>query len=611
MRPGDGARAGRPDAVRAIAADLSGRRLGDDAGTRLSGATERLGEQAGRGVSVDRILALVQAVSAPTRLVQLTDHGWGAALERYGSRLAHLARAAGLADRNLAEARGAGAPGRPRSEARIAGAVAVASALGAEAAGEAAAAALGRLRELDGERTDADADAARAIDDRRREYAAIRAALPRAPRSSAGATAVVAMPDGSRLRLTAARLAALRDPASVAAAWDRLDAAQRARLAADAPGLIGNLEGIPLRDRDRANRSTARAYREELVRQLGVFDLVESRPGAEGLLAQERSRLREEIRSLDAILGDRAGVDAYTVYDERGRAVPRAGVVLVAFHPLRDSVVTFHGALDPVTGGVPPWMRHVGVLVPGTNSGLARFTADLDRGQDLLAASGGRAGFFVWRGAPAPEFAPPGHVLDPARPEYAEVAGPRLAAFVNGLRLPPGASVVPIGHSHGAAVLGAAEARGLDADRVVYVAPAGLGHGSRGLSDFPRTADRPHFVLQARNDAVVGWNQGLDLPGWLGLGHGSVHPLRAPGVIRLETGELVDGDPSSGAVERVGGVAAHSAVFTPGSTSLRNIAAVVTGEPVTLFRPDPRPAPLARAAPLRCPSSTDLTGTGG
>ena len=72
---------------------------------------------------------------------------------------------------------------------------------------------------------------------------------------------------------------------------------------------------------------------------------------------------------------------------------------------------------------------------------------------------------------------------------------------------------------------------GLRADRIVYVAPAGLGHDVTGIADFPYTKDKPHFVLQARNDTVVGWNQGLSM---FNIGHGGTNPLDTPGVTRLE-----------------------------------------------------------------------------
>lgn len=175
------------------------------------------------------------------------------------------------------------------------------------------------------------------------------------------------------------------------------------------------------------------------------------------------------------------------------------------------------------------------------------------------------------------------HLAEASERGFADVAAPRLTAFVNSLRLPADTELVPVAHSYGASVLGGAEYLGLRADRVVYVAPAGLGHNVDGVDYFPETSDVPHFVLQARNDGVVGWNQGVS---GLGSGHGLTNPLWADDVIRLETGYLDADNPGGGTIESSGSIESHSSVFTPGSTSMRNITSAVEGKPVALYHPD-------------------------
>ncbi|MFV0433369.1 MAG: alpha/beta hydrolase [Leucobacter sp.] len=49
-------------------------------------------------------------------------------------------------------------------------------------------------------------------------------------------------------------------PETVAANWDRLDDAEKRRLIGEVPWVIGNLPGIPFRDRDRANRRVIEFY---------------------------------------------------------------------------------------------------------------------------------------------------------------------------------------------------------------------------------------------------------------------------------------------------------------------------------------------------------------
>lgn len=200
-----------------------------------------------------------------------------------------------------------------------------------------------------------------------------------------------------------------------------------------------------------------------------------------------------------------------------------------------------------------------------------------------MRGSGDKAAYFTWHGAPMPQF-DPNHALEAAARGYADEAAPRLASFTNSLSLNRWTDIVPIGHSYGAVVLAQAEGLGLRADRVMYVAPAGLGESASGVAAFPQTGDVHHFSLQARNDVVVGLIQGK-ISG-LGLGHGLADPLDGRDITRLETGYLDDDSPEEGTVETKNGVESHTAVFTPGSTAMKNITGVVTGDPVSLYHPD-------------------------
>lgn len=564
----------------------------------LSRAEAGLGASAGSAVSVERLRMLIEASVGPAGLTQAADEGFGARLDAYGAEMSDLAWQARRARDDLDAANGEVSRAQERlRQARASGD----GSAGAEwflgyavdLATERVAAARHRLAAVDEQRRGADASAAAAIDDRRAAYAAARQAMPPPPRVSAGVRVSVSMPDGTVHRVSAVELAALVDPGAIRAVWEAMTVPQRQQLIDDVPQLIGNLDGIPLRDRHTANVITAQAYRTELEHQLRMFPLLERQSGVKGMFDDQIADVRGEIRSIDAILGDRNSryehehneeasgqkFGEYRIYDENGRRTIQNGVTLVGFHPLRDSYVTFQGALDPVTGDVPAWMEAVGVVVPGTNSRLAGFTVDLDRGKDLFAKSGDRAGYVVWHGAPMPQFAPPDHVLEAAERGFVDVAAPRLASFSNNLPLPEGTDLVPIGHSYGGTTLATAESLGMAADRVVYVAPAGFGHGVEGLEDFPATGDVPHFVLQARNDWVVGTSQGAELPWW---GHGTSNPLHEPGITRLETGYLDVDDPSKGTIESTGPVQSHSTVFEPSSTSVWNITNVVKGDPVSL-----------------------------
>jgi hypothetical protein len=555
---GDSALAGDPDAVRDAGAWLKGRSIGGSVHLRLSAASGDLGAQSGAPVSVARLLTLIRASSGPAALVQHIDQDRASSVLTYGSALSDL----------HSQAR------------RLRGDI--------TAAADDSAATTHRLHALDEERMSRDSIAAQALDGSRAEYTRARNALPDPPRVPARVSITVSSPDGATRTYTALQLAQLTDPARIRETWDRLTPEQRRQLLEDSPELLGNLDGIPLRERNTANALTATAYRDELAQDMATFILLESESGQDPILSDEVTRLQGEIRSLDAILGDRngrygKGFGTYKTYDEDGNASTQNGVTIVGFSPLRDGYVTYQGPLDQVTGDIPSWVEQVGVLVPGTNAALSSFDTDVGRARALFNGSGKRSGYFTWHGAPMPRFDPPAHIADAAERGFADVAGARLAGFTNSLVRGSSTDVVLVGHSYGAAVVGEAERLGLRADRVVYVAPAGLGHGVTGLGDFPHTKDAPHFVLQARNDAVVGWNQGLE---GFGIGHGGVNPLTAPGVTRLETGYLDEEDPERGTIESVGGIDAHSAVFDRGSTAYHNIVGVVTGAPVTIYHPD-------------------------
>ncbi|MFK3835304.1 hypothetical protein [Microbacterium sp. NPDC087868] len=606
MTEGDVALAGNSGTVRDVGANLRGRTLAADVRTKLVSTYDLLaGDQSGQAASLDRLAIVVKAAQAPAELVHLSDQSWGDASESLGSQMEDIATRTRSERLTLAEAKATVMSKQDtldaydrtsdddddymRSRRGLARAV--------DHAEEAVSASQQRLTALDEERRGIDSTAATSIQSSLAQYSAARNAMPAVPHLSAGVSVSVTMPDGTTRSVSAVDLAGLKDPAAIRAVWDAMTSEQREALISDYPMLIGNLEGIPLRDRNTANAITAKAYRAELEKQIELFGLWDKGTDTHAM-GRTIDDLKNEVKSIDAMLGDRnekyldsdgkPTLGVYKVFDENGVERDQRGVIVVGFNPLRDSYITFQGALDPTTGDVPAWMDQTGVVIPGTNSRLAGFTDQINLGDDLMKESGDKSGYFVWHGAPMPRFDPMlGQILPPAQQGYADVAAPRLAAFVNSLRLPAGVDVVPVAHSYGAPVLGGAEYLGLKADRVVYVAPAGLGHNVDGIEDFPKTKDVPHFALQARNDAVVGWNQGLV---GLGLGHGPTNPLTTDGVTRLETGYLDADDPTSGTIEskNPGLVATHSTVFTPGSTSMRNITNAVQGDPVSLYHADER-----------------------
>lgn len=208
-----------------------------------------------------------------------------------------------------------------------------------------------------------------------------------------------------------------------------------------------------------------------------------------------------------------------------------------------------------------------------------------DRAEALYQGDAyGRTAVIQWAGGAFPQSIP-----GATSASYSHDLAPKLASFVNDLQSPSESTLTVLGHSYGGATVGVAQAEGMRADRILYVAAAGLGDGNSGLTDFPHTADVPQYSLMARNDSVVGAIQ----PSFMDWVHGP-STLDTPGVVRLESGRIDASDPESTWLEGYNtpgnwsppAFDSHSTVLEPGSTSFQNIMAVITGGEAELFVPD-------------------------
>lgn len=402
----------------------------------------------------------------------------------------------------------------------------------------------------------------------------------------AGRMAAARVWAGDLAGLGADDLAALGDPELVRQVWTSLDPQQQAALIAASPLIIGNLDGIPIRDRATANRINVRteidARQAEIDRLERIADeAVANAPyGKDAVRAQYDRLIAEQQALIDSFQG---------LLDQQVRWVDQDNTVrvdegarLVVFDPSRNAIATYHGPLDPVTGDIPSWVRNVAVSVPGTGTTMTSFGDGT--AADLAAYGGKDTAVFQWAGG-----AFPGTIPEATQSSYARDLAPRLRDFAAGIAVPDGAALTVLGHSYGGATVGLAEQAGLRADRILYVSAAGMGSGVSGLDDFPNTADVPHYSLMTRNDLVVGLIQGDGADDL----HGQ-SALTADGVIRLETGFVEAGDPSSGGLEdyNVPGnwsppaIDGHSTVYKPGTTAFENIIAVITGGTAELYAPD-------------------------
>ncbi|WP_231860841.1 hypothetical protein [Microbacterium laevaniformans] len=200
------------------------------------------------------------------------------------------------------------------------------------------------------------------------------------PGGLAAATSVWA---GDLSALTAASIASLGDPKTIREVWNALRPAQREKLTSADPLVIGNLDGIPLRDRVTANRIS---------------------------IQNEIARRRSEVDDLQKQID-----------------------------PTSSAIGSYYGPIDPQTGDIPAWVKHTAVSVPGTGANMADFSES--RAQDLYLASGYDSAVFQWAGGAFPQTIP-----EATQASYSEKLAPRLASFVDSVNVSSGPNTAHVPH---------------------------------------------------------------------------------------------------------------------------------------------------------------------
>ena len=357
-----------------------------------------------------------------------------------------------------------------------------------------------------------------------------------------------------------------------AAWWSGLGEAGQALLVASAPLIVGNLDGVPWDRRVEANHNGLRAEIERLDRLIAQAPPEPSERDADALGVWQARR--------DAY--DRLLNDEVTWRDGTGRVQTQQGHHVVVFDPSREALAEYLGFLEE-DGTIPASTTSVGTYVPGTYSKPEAFSDTQAVARELVRRGRGEVGMLAWQGGHFPQG------LQAVSPTASEDLAPRLARAVDAIPAGPGTTRTTIGYSYGSAVVGLAEKAGMTSDRVLYVSGAGLGHGVESIDEFPETGDVPHFALLAPRDHVVGAIQGLEAdPGDVDLGHGA-SPVKAEGVIRLETGwkDAATGA-DSGPLTGHGVWARGSGEDRVASTVYDQVFGVVADRPVVPYPADER-----------------------
>jgi len=331
-------------------------------------------------------------------------------------------------------------------------------------------------------------------------------------------------------------LAAPPAATTVEAWWAGMSPPARHTLAAAAPALVGNLDGLPYSARDEANRLFLASSIERISEEMAV--------------GVGRARLNVMTQQLDTLEQVRAALDA---------APPRERRYLVAL-----------GSTDAPTAAIavgdPDTADHVAVLVPGmffgvdaqigswtdVASGLRReATTWIDRtdGRGTVAA-------VAWIGYQTPT------LVNIASLDLAREGSTALDELIRGIEAARGddrASVTVIAHSYGStAALMALTGTGTRIDALALLGSPGS--GAADVDDLG--VDGGVFVGEAAWDPIPNCACFGSDPG--DAGYGSV-------LMGVDGGA----DPVTGdALTRSVG---HNDYFSEGSESLRNLALIVIG----------------------------------
>ncbi|TFD78717.1 hypothetical protein E3T54_06270 [Cryobacterium sp. Sr8] len=321
--------------------------------------------------------------------------------------------------------------------------------------------------------------------------------------------------------------------------WAGLDAERRATMAGAVPKLVGNLDGVPARERGLANR-----------RYLGrtVAEVTEALATATG---PERIRLEGELAVLHQVR------DALQPSEDG----PRRSLILLD---------TAAGGRAAIALGNPDTADYLSYLVPGMNYGVreqlvnwATTADDLYAEQRAVLArrvehGGPRAtvATIAWIGYETPDLFSVGGL------DRAEAGADFLEDSWLGVRSARGAEqpyISVFGHSYGSTVSLVALARGsVGVDALVMVGSPGSGVQSAAEL---AVAGGNVYVGEADWDPAVNSAFFGSDPGAASYG---AHTLGVDGARDRLTGAWLDGS------------LGHNGYFTPGSESLHNMALIGT-----------------------------------
>jgi hypothetical protein len=354
--------------------------------------------------------------------------------------------------------------------------------------------------------------------------------------------------------------------------WDSLSDTAKVAILRDNPDLVRNLDGIPVVDRDAANRAVLQREIDKL--QSEATQLARANPNDPRSLNQSDWAGKERLDQIAGQLNALHGIQNRLDHPEPGK--PQA--FLIGLDTTGDGKAI-------VSSGNPDTAANVATYVPGTGSELAKIGGDIDRSDRMMFAAG-RAGspstaVVTWLGYDAPN-----GLVNAGSESYADDGKGALGTFQDGLRASHQGDVpshnTVLGHSYGTTVVGhAARDGGLNADELVFVASPGVGvDNASGLHlngvDQAAIGQHVHSTV-AEHDMINVTN--LQVGEYEG---DSVDIALGPDPATTEFGgQVFTSDPGTEGPWYAGGLSteAHSEYWNPNTKSLDNMGRIIAGKP--------------------------------
>lgn len=280
---------------------------------------------------------------------------------------------------------------------------------------------------------------------------------------------------------------------------------QRSRIIRDNPKAVGNLNGIPAVDRDKANRIQLNKDKMRIITQLreaGISIPASSQDidpvGASQVTDPISHTQRSDPQKLKLLSEARNVLAA----DEALHMNTAVRPVLYAYDPsaFNDPTFGYEGKVAIALGDVDH-AKNVAVNLSGLRSNAGKVPGKITDENRMYkiarnSATGGYATMY-WQGYPAPQ------QLDVATDDNARSAAPALQADVHALRvLNPHAYTGVVGHSYGSLVTGIALKNGMSKD-VNYAAIIGSpGTDAANVGELGMQ-DKPVYVGSASRDPVT------------------------------------------------------------------------------------------------------------